>query len=54
MYYAQMGANPNDVAATIAMRTAALNGAQVDTWRAAAQHAGNRNGVSLWPAYSSC
>ena len=45
----QMGENPKDVAATIAMRTAALIGKQVDTWRAAGQHAAKeglfRNGV---------
>ena len=46
---AQMGENPKDVAATIAMRIAALIGQQVDTWRAAGQHARraglDRNGV---------
>jgi hypothetical protein len=34
---AQMGENSQDVAATIAMRIAALIGKQVDTWRAAGQ-----------------
>jgi hypothetical protein len=45
----QMGENPKDVAATIAMRIAALIGSQVDTWRASGQYAAkkglHRNGV---------